>query len=139
LEYAKIFQPTRKLGEAMNTNALRVVGAVLLSVLILVTGFWLGVTGKPFNSAILNVHKLISLAGVVLFGITTYQINKTSGLDTTEMVAIVVTGVLLLSAIVSGGLSSIETMQKAVVIVHRITLSLAALATMVTLYIITAR
>jgi hypothetical protein len=120
----------------MSITNLRVAGAVLFYLLILITGFWLGIAGKPFNVVILNAHKLISLAGVILLGITVYQINKVSGLGMAELVTVVATCVFCLTAIVSGGLSSIDTMPNIVVAIHRITLSLAALSAAVTLYLL---
>jgi hypothetical protein len=120
----------------MNITHLRVVGAIIFFVLIFVSGFWLRSAGKPYNSALLNVHKLIALAAAVLFVITVFQINKASGLSGIELAATIVTGILLLGAIISGGLSSISTMPIVVVKIHQITLSLATVFTAITLYIL---
>ena len=38
----------------------------ILFLLTLAFGFWLSHTGKPYNSLLFNVHKLIALGGVVL-------------------------------------------------------------------------
>jgi hypothetical protein len=120
----------------MSITHLRVVGAIIFFVLIFVSGFWLRSAGKPYNSALLNVHKLIALAAAVLFVITVIQINKASGLSGIELAATIVTGILLLGAIISGGLSSISTMPIVVVKIHQITLSLATVFTAITLYIL---
>jgi len=105
----------------MSITHLRVAGAVLFFVFIFLSGIWLSSSGKPYNSAILNVHKLISLAAVVFLGITVYQINKTSRLSAAELIAAVVTGALILGTIISGGLSSIGTMPTAILTMHQIT------------------
>jgi hypothetical protein len=120
----------------MSITHLRILGAVLFLVAIFVSGFWLRGTGKPYNSALLNVHKLIALAAAVLFVITVIQINKASGLSGIELAATIVTGILLLGAIISGSLSSIRTMPIVVVRIHQITLSLATVFTAITLYIL---
>ncbi len=104
--------------------------------LILGTGVWLGVAGKPFSSALLNVHKLISLAGAVIFGLTVFQIGRKAGLSAAALALAITSGVLFLGAIVSGGLASITTMPAFLTTVHRVTLSLAAVATAVTLYLL---
>ena len=117
-------------------NALRVAGAILFSVLILATGFWLGVAGRPFNSALLNAHKLISLAAVVLLGITAFQVNRASGLAAPQITSLAATGILLLAAVVSGGLSSIDTVSRTMVMLHRVSLSLAGVSTALTLYLL---
>jgi hypothetical protein len=118
----------------MSITNLRILGAVLFFVAIFVTGFVLRGAGKPYNSALLNVHKLIALAAAVLFIITVVKINKASGLSTLELAMTIVTGILLLGAIVSGGLSSISTMPIIVVRIHQITLSLATVFVAITLY-----
>jgi hypothetical protein len=120
----------------MSITHLRILGAVLFLVAIFVSGFWLRGAGKPYNSALLNVHKLIALAAAVLFVVTVIQINKASGLSGIELAATIVTGILLLGAIISGGLSSISTMPIVVVRIHQITLSLATVFTAITLYIL---
>jgi hypothetical protein len=120
----------------MSITNLRILGAVLFVLAIFVTGFVLRGAGKPYSSALLNVHKLIALAATVLFVITVVQINKASGLSTLELAMTIVTGILLLGAIVSGGLSSISTMPIVVVRIHQITLSLATVFTAITLYIL---
>ncbi len=118
----------------MTVLQLRIGGAVALFILIVASGAWLGISGKPYNGAVLNIHKLISIAALVAFGITVFQIRKAPGLTTAELTFAVVAGVLLLSAIISGGLSSIATMPKIVVRVHQVTLSLAVLSCGLALY-----
>jgi hypothetical protein len=41
--------------------------------LTLVFGLWLGLTGKPYNGILFNVHKLIALGAVI---VTAIQVNK---------------------------------------------------------------
>jgi hypothetical protein len=118
----------------MSITHLRILGAVLFLIAIFVSGFLVRGARKPYNSALLNVHKLIALAAAVLFVITVIQINKASGLSGIELAATIVTGILLLGAIISGGLSSISKMPVVVVRIHQITLSLATVFTAITLY-----
>jgi hypothetical protein len=120
----------------MSITHLRILVAVLFLVAIFVSGFWVRGAGKPYSSVLLNVHKLIALAVTILFVITVIQINKASGLSGIELAATIVTGILLLGAIISGGLSSISTMPVVVVRIHQITLSLATVFTAITLYVL---
>ena len=117
----------------MSITNLRILGAVLFVVAIFVSGFVLRGAGKPYSSALLNVHKLIAVAAAVLFIITVVQINKASGLSTLELAMTIVTGIFILGAIVSGGLSSIGTMPVFLVRIHQITLSLATVFVAITL------
>ena len=120
----------------MSITYLRVAGAIIFFVLIFSSGFWLMNAGKPYNNALLNVHKLISIAAVVLFGVTVFQISKISALTSIELATTVVTGILFLGTIVSGGLSSINTMPTAFLILHRVTLSLVTVSTAITLFVL---
>ncbi len=120
----------------MSITALRVTGAILFFVLIFAIGIWLMKIGKPYNGVLLNAHKLISLAAVVLFGVTVYQISKATGLTSIELTATIVTAIFLLAAVISGGLSSIKAMPLIFLIIHRVTLSLGTVSVGVTLYLL---
>ncbi len=122
--------------EEMNTTILRIIGWVLFFILIFATGIWVKAAGVPYSSTALNVHKLISLVAAVVFGITIYQINKVSGLHGIQTAVVALAGVLLLAAIVSGGLTSIDTMPKFVLRIHQATLALAAIGTAASLYLL---
>ncbi len=52
----------------METIQTRLIGSGLLVVLIYASGFWVSRAGKPYPALNFNVHKLIALAGAVLFG-----------------------------------------------------------------------
>ena len=124
-------------GVEVSITQLRVAGAVLFFLFIFLSGIWLSNSGKPFNGAILTVHKLISLAAVVFLIVTIYQINKTSRLSAIELIAAVVTGALFLGTIISGGLLSTgKTMPTAILRMHQIPPFLTALSTAVTLYLL---
>jgi hypothetical protein len=120
----------------MSITYLRIASAIIFFVLIFSFGFWLSKAGKPYNGILLNVHKLISIAAVVLFGVTVFQISKASGLTSNELTATVVTGILLLSTIISGGLTSINTMPVALLRMHQVTLILATISSAITFYIL---
>ena len=90
----------------MNTTQLRVVGAGLFYLFIFVSGFWLSKSGKPYDVIILTIHKLISLAAVVFLAIIVYRVNQASALDAIELTAGLVTGLLFIGLIATGGLLS---------------------------------
>jgi hypothetical protein len=124
-------------GVEMGLTQFRVAGAGLFFLFVFLSGFWLGNSGTPLNSAILTIHKLIALAAVVFLVMTVYQMNQVAALGATELIAGVVTGLLFLSAIVSGGLLSIDKpMPAAVLMMHQIIPFLTLLSTAVTLYLL---
>ncbi len=120
----------------MSTIFARVPVSLIFLVLIFASGFWLKNHGKPYNKVMLNVHKLISLAAAVFLGITIYRIGKVSGFSINGTVVVVITSVLFISAIISGGLTSMDKMPRIVLRIHQITLSLATVSTGIILYLL---
>lgn len=119
----------------MNANQLRVIVAVLFFVVIFPSGYWLSHFGKPYSTIVLTIHKLIALAAVVLLVVTMIQSNRVAALSAGEVIAGVVTILLFLSLIVTGGLLSIDKQMPAVVSkLHQISPYLALLCTAATLY-----
>jgi len=89
---------------------------------------------------IFNIHKLVSLAAVVFLIITIYQINQVAKLSAIELIASVVTGLLSLGTIVSGGLVSIDKpVPAAISMMHKLFPYLTVLSTAVTLYLLLSR
>lgn len=121
----------------MNTRFLI---AGLSFVIILLSGFWLSRTGKPYNAAILSVHKLISLAALVYFVVTIFQINKVAPLSTIEIVLSAMTVVFFVALMVSGGLlSAAKTLPGIIKIGHKIMPYLVILSTAASLYLFLIR
>jgi hypothetical protein len=77
-------------------------------VFILASGFWLSRLGRPINTIVLTIHKLISVAAVVYLVINVYRINQVTPLTTLEIVACAVAILLFLVMIATGGLLSVE-------------------------------
>jgi hypothetical protein len=124
----------------MSTTQLRIVGAGLFFLFIFLSGIWLSNSGKPLNTIILTIHKLIALAAVVFLAITVYQINQTATLSGGAVIAVVVTGLLFLGTIITGGLLSIDQpMPAAVLKMHQIMPFLTVFSTAVTLYLLLSR
>jgi hypothetical protein len=123
----------------MNTAQLRVLVTGLFFLFIFLSGFWLSSSGKPLNTIILTIHKLISVA-VVFLVVTVIQLSRGTGLGATEITAIVATGLFFLGTIASGGLLSIGSpMPAAILTLHRITPFVTVLSTAVTLYLLLSR
>ena len=116
---------------------LRIAGATLFFLFIILSGLWLSKSGRPFSTGILTIHKLISIGAVVFLAITIYQINKTSRLSTIDLVAAVVNGVFFLTTIITGGLvSALKTTPTAIIRVHQITPWLTTLSTAASLILL---
>ena len=120
----------------MSTHFVRVTLAALFFVLIFASGVWVKSTGMPYSAVALNIHKFISLAAAVFLGITVYQVNRAAGLSGIEWTAIVLAGIFLIASIVSGGLTSIDTMPRFVLRIHQVSLALGAVFSAATLFLI---
>lgn len=104
--------------------------AGLCFILIFLTGFWVRSDGKPYNTLILTIHKLISLAAGIVLGISLYRLNQAAGLNSAASTAVVVTGVLFVLTVLSGGIWSIEKELPAVVLrLHQVSPFFTALST----------
>jgi hypothetical protein len=101
-------------------------------------GYWLTRSGRPYSTILLTIHKLVALAIVAMVGITIHRLRRDVGLSGIEIVATILTGLLFLLTIASGGLVSADRpANTAMLIVHRAAPFLAVLSTAATLYLVT--
>lgn len=109
----------------MGIIQMKIVVIVAGFVLIFLTGYWLHRDGQhklstdlggsnlsvpageqPFNAGVLTLHKLVSLAAIVYLVVTVLNISKMAPLGKVELIACIITGVLFLGAVASGGILS---------------------------------
>jgi hypothetical protein len=109
-------------------------------VFIIITGQWLSRTGRPLNTLLLTIHKLISLAGVVFLVVTLYRLNQTAPLSPLEITLSGVTVLLFAALIVTGGLLSTTKVWPGIVLrIHQVVPTLVILSTAVNLYLLHGR
>jgi hypothetical protein len=121
----------------MSTNLWRAAVIALSMVVVLLSGYFLNRTGKPYNSAVFNAHKLIALAAAVFVVWTVVRRSMATPLGPGEWIAVVITGLLFLGTGVFGGLVSLDNpMPAAVSRVHQIAPYLTVLSTGGTLYLL---
>jgi hypothetical protein len=133
---------TKLEGVEMSTNQLRFVGAGLFFLLILLSGYWLSRSGKPYGTLVFTIHKLVAVAAVVLLGVTVRRMHQAVALGTIDLLATIVTGLFFLGTIVTGSLLSIpldKAMPAIVHTLHRVTPYLTVLSTAATLYLLRGR
>jgi hypothetical protein len=119
----------------MNTILLRTVGAGIPFLFILLSGFGLTHSGKPYGVLVFTIHKLFSVGMVVLLVITVRQANQAMKLGTLEWLAVILTGLFFLTTVVAGSLLSIsDSMPTIVRKAHQITPYLTTVVTLITLY-----
>ena len=92
----------------------------ILFLLTLVSGLWLSNKGKPLNSIIFNVHKLVALGVVVTIIIQLYNLIKITDIQSLILALIVVTGLCVVGLFATGALMSAEKMNYAALLtIHR--------------------
>lgn len=122
----------------MNTIGSRWIGMGVFFLLIFLSGFWLSRNGRPYSPAFFNVHKMIALSAVVVFGLMIYRSHQAAPLQAVQIAAIAATAVLLLATIITGGISNLEV-PAFVRRVHHVTPYLSVAATVITFYLLFGR
>ena len=121
----------------MNPMTSKVIVTGLLLLFTFLSGVWLSHSGRPYNTVIFTLHKLIAL-GAVIFTVVTVQQLRT-GMDTRTLAlgAVVVTGLLFLALFASGALLSIGKPDHiAILTIHRVAPLLAVIATAATMVLL---
>ncbi len=108
----------------------------MLFLFVFLSGLWLNRSGRPINTIILTIHKLIALGTLIFIGVTVYQINQTAQLSTAAVVTAVITGVLFVVTIIAGGLLSLDRPVSAMSIVHKVGPFLTVAGTIVTMVLL---
>lgn len=94
---------------------------IILFVLTVAAGFWVSKTGKPYNTGIFTLHKLLALAAVVLAAIVIAKILKIAPNQNLIIVLIVLAVLSVLALFATGALMSIQkTVGSAWLLIHRV-------------------
>jgi hypothetical protein len=108
----------------------------LLFIFLLLSGVWLSNSGKPLNTLIFTIHKLIALATVIVLAVAIYQSRTAVEMNAAIWVAIIVTGLLFVAMFVTGALLSIiQPTNEVVLTIHRVIPFLVAISTAATVYL----
>lgn len=106
-------------------------------VITLISGFILSKSGRPLNSAIFTVHKLIAVGTVILIGVSIRDLYKVIDVQTLYPVMIVITGLFFLALVVSGALLSFDKLAVLPVLrIHQIMPLLALAFATITVYLL---
>ena len=115
----------------------RILAITILYIVKFIFGFWLFRTGKPYNTIILTIHKLVSLATLGYIVFIANRVRLGVGLTAVDIFAVVVTIVLFLISIATGGVLSIDKPANTVVsVMHKVVPFLSVLSTAATLYLL---
>lgn len=100
----------------------------LTAAVILITGFLLLRSGKPYSTAVFTIHKLVALAGLVGLALFTRRVLPTAPIPWILLLTIIVLAVGFILTFVSGGIiSAIQKAPTLVRILHPIGVGLIVL------------
>jgi len=130
----------------MNT---KLISTGLFFIFIFTSGYWLSRLGKPYQTWIFTLHKLIGLAAGVFLILTVSRIHKVSPLTGIEMAFLAITILIFIGLVAAGGLLSIEaegglsnaspSVLSVFGMVHKVFPYLAVAMTGITLYLLLNR
>jgi hypothetical protein len=121
----------------MNLLASKITLPGLLFLFTLGSGFWLSRSGKPLNTIIFTIHKLIALATVVFTVSLMYGLLKTSDSKIAALTLMIISGLLVITLFVTGALLSTgKPANNLVLTAHKIMPYLAAVSTAATIYLL---
>ena len=113
---------------------------------ILMSGFWVSRSGKPYPSGVFNIHKLIGLGAGVFLVRTVYLTHQVTPLSAVQWLVTGLTAALFILSVAAGGLLSIfaegglkntgESTQNAISLAHKFLPYLIMAATGGTLYLL---
>jgi hypothetical protein len=111
---------------------------LVLFVLTIAVGFWVSKTGKPYNTGIFTLHKLLALAAVVFAAIAIAGLLKTAPTQTLIILLIVLAGLSVLALFATGAMMSIQkTVSSAWLLIHRVTPIVLSGAVITVIWLIT--
>ncbi len=132
----------------MNIVVSKVGFNVVALIATLISGVILSNIGRPYNSAIFSVHKLIAVAVVIVLGVSIYNLYKAGDTRTVYALVFAITGLLFLALIVSGALLSLvdadllslnPSVLQATLTVHQITPLLVLVASAMSFYVLVSK
>jgi hypothetical protein len=133
----------------MTTTQSTIISVGIFFLFIILSGFWVSRSGKPYSTFIFTVHKLIGLGAGIFLIRTVYITHQAMPLSGIQWTAIAITVLLFVFTVAAGGLLSVlaegrlqnlgTSMQKAIELAHKISPYLIVLATMMTLYLLLFR
>lgn len=120
----------------MSSLVQKILLTAIFFLFLFVTGFWTSKSGKPVNLIKMNVHKFIALGVAVFVGITLFRAQPVNEWSALQVGAVVVSAVIAVAAIVTGGLASLAKPIPAATIIHKVTPYLALLSAAAALYLL---
>ena len=124
----------------MSTITFKIIIIGLLFLFTIVSGVWLSNSGKPLNTIIFTIHKLIALAAVIFTAIVIHNLLNIVGVENVILILIMVTGLFVLTLFLSGALLSLgKTVNDILLTIHKVITILTVISIAVIMYLFVSR
>lgn len=124
----------------MSTITFKIIIIGLLFLFTIVSGVWLSNSGKPLNTIIFTLHKLIALAAVIFTAIVIHNLLNIVGVENVILILIMVTGLFVLTLFLSGALLSLgKTVNDILLTIHKVIPILTVISIAVIMYLFVSR
>ncbi len=118
----------------------KIISTELPFVLAIITGIWLSNSGKPLNTTIFTIHKLIALGSVIFIAMVIRNLLKDVGINNVILILIIVAGLSVLVLFVSGALLSLgKSVNNIISTIHSVTPILTVITTAMIIYLLVSR
>ncbi len=121
----------------MSISVTKILICGLLFAFTLLSGVWLSHLGKPINSLVFTIHKLIAMATVVYLAVNVYNLYKTVDMQLfIDWGIIALSGLFYLALIITGALLSRNMpLPSSILKIHQVAPILALVSSSITIYL----
>lgn len=86
--------------------------------LIILSGFWLSRSGKPYPVIVFTIHKLLTLGTIVYLAVMLLRASRSMPLQGAQVAAVALIAACFLIMLVTGGLLSVD--KSVPILIHRL-------------------
>jgi len=124
----------------MSTITFKIIIIGLLFLFTIVSGVWLSNSGKPLNTIIFTLHKLIALAAVIFTAIVIHNLLNIVGVENVILILIMVTGLFVITLFLSGALLSLgKPVNDILLTIHKVIPILTVISIALIMYLFVSR
>lgn len=108
----------------------------IMIILLIPAGIFIHKTGKPYNNLVFTLHKLLTIAMVIIMLFVIVNYLKVTDIPAIQSVILGTAAISLLLLFISGGMMSLDKLQDSMLVVHRITTGLFLLSYAALIYLL---
>lgn len=113
---------------------LKIIISGVLLILLIIAGILLHKAGKPYNTLIFAVHKICTIALVIIMVFVLVNYLKITGLPFSFYLVLSLATIALLSLLISGGMMSLDKGEAGMLLIHRLSTAFFLLSYMLLIY-----